>query len=234
MLPQFRVEVMEGRCSDPRSSAPASCSMSGASRESSCARTTSREHACSTVHLLTFDLGRATLLVVRTEGWRVAEGDSPASRRTIAAKLEHLFRSVPGPRGEYSLEEVAAGIRARGGPTVSASYIWQLRKGVKDNPTKKHMEALADFFGIPASYFFDDEAAGRIEAELEMLAALRDAGVRRVALRAAGLSPRSLEAIQTIIEGAREVEGLRDSSSAANVPQPGLDDRADSDASGDP
>lgn len=139
----------------------------------------------------------------------MAEGGLPA-RRTIAAKLEHLFRTVPGPRGEYTLEDVAAGIRERGGPTVSSSYIWQLRKGIKDNPTKKHMEALAEFFGVPAAYFFDDEAAERIEAELSMLGALRDAGVRRVALRAAGLSPRSLAAIQTIIETVREVEGLRD------------------------
>ena len=172
--------------------------------------------ACSshpTLYLLPFDAigGRCpALLVVTVGGMGVAEGGGPAPRRTIAEKLENLFRTVQGPRGEYSLEEVAAGIRERGGPTISASYIWQLRKGVKDNPTKKHMEALADFFGVPAAYFFDDEAAERIEAELAMLAALRDAGVRRVALRAAGLSPGTLAAIQAIIESAREVEGLRD------------------------
>lgn len=136
------------------------------------------------------------------------EGGPPAPRRTIAEKLEHLFHAVPGSHGEYSLEDVAAGIREQGGPTISASYIWQLRKGIKDNPTKKHMEALADFFGVPAAYFHDDEAAARVEAELAMLSALRDSGVRRVALRATGLSPRSLQAIQAIIESARELEGL--------------------------
>jgi transcriptional regulator with XRE-family HTH domain len=149
-------------------------------------------------------------MVMRMGGTGVAEGGFPAPRRTIAEKLENLFHTVAGPRGEYSLDDVATGIRQRGGPTISASYIWQLRKGVKDNPTKKHMEALADFFGVPAAYFFDDDAAARIEAELGMLAALRDAGVRGVALRAAGLSPRSLAAIKTIIESAREVEGLPD------------------------
>lgn len=162
-------------------------------------------------------------MVARMEGAGVAKGSFPAPRRTIAEKLEHLFRTVPGPRGEYSLDDVAAGIRERGGPTISASYIWQLRKGVKDNPTKKHMEALADFFGVPAAYFFDDGAASRIEAELDMLAALRDAGVRGVALRAAGLSPRSLAAIKTIIESAREVEGL------PNMP-PGAEGRGARDA----
>lgn len=171
-------------------------------------------------YLLTFDYPSGmTLLVVRTGGLGVAQGDPPGPRRSVAEKLEHLFRTVSGPRGEYSLEEVATGIRERGGPTVSASYIWQLRKGVKDNPTKKHIEALADFFGVPASYFFDDDAAGRIEAELEMLAALRDAGVRRVAMRAVGLSPQSLEAIQTIIESVRQVEGLADPSAAHQAPR---------------
>ena len=72
------------------------------------------------------------------------------------------------------------------------------------------MEALADFFGVPVSYFLDDDDAVRIDAELAMLAALRDAGVRRVALRAAGLSPKSLSAIQVIVERARELEGLRE------------------------
>ncbi len=146
----------------------------------------------------------------RAEGARVAQEPPRAPRRSFAEKLEGLFHSVTGPRGEYTLDEVAAGIRDSGGPTISASYIWQLRKGIKDNPTKKHMEALADFFGVPVAYFHDDDAAARIEAELETLTALRDAGVRRVALRAAGLSPQSLAAIASIIESARQVEGLGD------------------------
>lgn len=138
------------------------------------------------------------------------EGSRP---RTVAEKLDHLFRTVRGSRGEYSLEEVAAGIRDRGGPTISASYIWQLRKGVKDNPTKRHMEALADFFGIPAGYFFDDAAAEQVESELALLAAMRDAGVHRVALRASGLSAESLAALAEMIDRVRTLEGLPDDSS---------------------
>src|SRR5438270_311624 len=107
-----------------------------------------------------------------------------APRRTLAHKLERLFHTMhPKDRGEYSLEEVAEGIRQRGGPTISATYIWQLRKGLKDNPTKKHLEALADFFGVSPLYFFDDEAAARIDAELRLLIALRDGPVRHLALR---------------------------------------------------
>ncbi len=130
---------------------------------------------------------------------------------TLAQKLDRLFKTVrPRDGGEFTFEEVAEGIRGRGGPTVSATYIWQLRKGIRDNPTKKHLEALADFFGVAPSYFFDDEAAARIDRELQLLAALRDAGVRRLALRARGLSPESLTTIASMIERVRELEGVPD------------------------
>src|SRR5438045_6041845 len=112
---------------------------------------------------------------------------------TLAAKIDRLFAAVhPRARGEYSHEEVAEAIRGRGGPTISATYVWQLRKGIRDNPTKKHLEALADFFGVAPAYFFDDAAAERIDAELNLLVAIRDAQVRQLALRASGLSTESL------------------------------------------
>jgi transcriptional regulator with XRE-family HTH domain len=136
--------------------------------------------------------------------------DGPAGV-TLADKVDRLFRTVHSrDGGEYSFEEVAEAIRQRGGPTISATYIWQLRRGLRDNPTKKHLEALADFFGVPPSYFFEDEVARRVEAELELLAALRDAGVHRLALRASGLSPESLHTIAGMIERVRQLEGLPD------------------------
>jgi transcriptional regulator with XRE-family HTH domain len=139
--------------------------------------------------------------------------------RSLASKLDHLFRTIrPRSGGEYSFEEVAEGVRERGGPTISATYVWQLRRGIRDNPTKRHLEALAGFFGVPPAYFFDDEATERIDAELELLNALRDASVRQIALRASGLSPKSLDAITDMVERVRELEGLPD--------VPGADDTA--------
>lgn len=133
---------------------------------------------------------------------------------SLAEKLNHLFHTVhPRNRGEYSNEEVAESIRSSGGPTISATYLWQLRKGLRDNPTKKHLEALAEFFGVSPAYFFDDEAAAHIKAELELLAALRDASVRQLALRASGLSPESLSALAEMIERVRQLEGLPDPTS---------------------
>ncbi len=132
-----------------------------------------------------------------------------AQPQTLADKLDRLFRTIhPAGRGEFTPDEVAAAIRERGGPTISGTYIYMLRKGQRDNPTKKHLEALATFFGVPPTYFFDEATAARVAAELDLLVALRDAPVREIALRATGLSPRSLATLREVVERVRELEGL--------------------------
>lgn len=131
-------------------------------------------------------------------------------RPSLAHKIDRLFRTLqPAGRGEYTYQEVADAVRAAGGPTISATYVWQLRRGLRDNPTRKHLEALAGFFGVPASYFFDDDVT-RIDGELDLLAALRDQGVRHLALRSAGLSSDSLSVLAEMVERVRQLEGLRE------------------------
>src|SRR5947209_2405406 len=125
--------------------------------------------------------------------------EAPAGQ--LAAKLDRLFGAVhPRGGGEYTYREVAEGIRARGFAPISATYIWQLRTGQRSNPTMKHVEGLAAFFGVPVNYFFNDEVATRIDAELDLLVALRDGHIRQIALRAVGLSAESLQAIAEMIE----------------------------------
>ncbi|MEU4738997.1 helix-turn-helix transcriptional regulator [Actinosynnema sp. NPDC023658] len=134
----------------------------------------------------------------------MTEESAPES---LADRLDRLFRAVH-PRGgrEYTYEEVAAAIREQG-VTISHTYVWQLRKGLRDNPTKRHLEALAQFFGVPPAYFLDDDTSG-VREQLELLVALRDNAVRSLAMRAADLSPASIHAIRSMIEQARIVEGL--------------------------
>ena len=137
----------------------------------------------------------------------MAEQPEAARSRTVGEKLEHLFRTVRRPdRREYSNEEVATAILTEQGETISSSYIWYLRTGQRDNPTFKHLNALAKFFGVPAAYFFDEETTERVEAELALLTAMQDAGVREVALRAARLSPASLRTISEVITRVSELE----------------------------
>ncbi|MDJ0460194.1 helix-turn-helix domain-containing protein [Streptomyces sp. H27-C3] len=131
---------------------------------------------------------------------------------TFAQLLDHLFREVhPPARGPYTYTEVAEGIQeASGGEGkgLTASAIQQLRTGAKKNPTRHTIKALAGFFGVPAGYFFDEETAERARAEIAVLAAMRDQGVRTVALRANGLSTESLQMLSAVIEQARRLEGL--------------------------
>ncbi|WP_457029011.1 XRE family transcriptional regulator [Kitasatospora sp. P5_F3] len=120
---------------------------------------------------------------------------------TLADRIDRLFEVVRGPdREPYRNEEVARACREATGETFSATYLWQLRTGRRDNPTKRHLEALAQFFQVPPAYFFDDEQSARIAEELQLLGALRDAGVRDVALRAVSLSPEGLGTISDMIE----------------------------------
>jgi len=133
-------------------------------------------------------------------------GREPGS--SLAGKLNHLFANMtPAGRAPYTVEEVARAITATGIP-ISGSYIWLLRKGQRDNPTLRHLEGLAKFFGVPPAYFFDDEITTAVDAELSLLTALRDAEVQRIALRTAGLSTKSLKSIGEVIERVRELEGL--------------------------
>lgn len=140
-------------------------------------------------------------------------------RRSLADRLNHLFAMVhPADRGPYSNEEVAQAIRHDGGE-ISRAYIAYLRNGERTNPTMQHLEALAAFFGVKPSYFFDEDSATSTDAELDLLLAIRDSGVRTIALRAAGLSPQSIKTVTDIIERVRDLEGLP--TEPQSPPEPG-------------
>ena len=128
----------------------------------------------------------------------------------LAAKIERLFDAVRRPdREHYSNEDVARACREATGESFSATYLWQLRTGRRDNPTKRHLEALAGFFQVPAAYFFDDERGARIEEELALLAAMRDGAVREVALRAVTLSEDGLGTVADLVEAIARREARR-------------------------
>lgn len=131
----------------------------------------------------------------------MAEETPTSTRPALAERIETLFRVVRRPDGEpFSNEDVARACREATGETFSATYLWQLRTGRRANPTVRHVEALAQFFEVPATYFFDEEQAAAITRDLELLGALRDAGVRSVALRAVNLSPESIDTISDMID----------------------------------
>lgn len=137
-------------------------------------------------------------------------GNAGERKLTLAEKIDQLFKTMhPAGRGEYTYEEVVGGIQRLGLETMSITQLWELRNGKKTNPRKHQLEGLAAFFEIPAAYFLDDDESARaIHAELKLLTAMRDSRVKRIAARAADLSPEALGAVTDIIERLRRIQGL--------------------------
>jgi len=123
----------------------------------------------------------------------------------LAQRIDTLFKSVRPKGREYTYDEVAQGCEAAAG-TFSKTYVWQLRTGQRDNPTKRHLEALAAFFGVPVAYFFDDDAAARVDSQLELAVALRDAAIRDIALRAMTMDEATRRSVAQIV---REISHIR-------------------------
>ena len=96
----------------------------------------------------------------------------------------------------------------RNGTTCSPSYLWQLRTGAKDNPTMRHLEALACFFEVSPSYFFDDELTEFPDADIRQLVASRNETVRQMTVTLLGLSDESLNAVLNLACRLRTLEGL--------------------------
>jgi len=128
--------------------------------------------------------------------------------KTFADRLNYLFTTVrpPGEDREYTNSEVAAAT------DVSGSYIGYLRKGIRDNPSVDAVQALARFFGVRPSYLVDDEQdeelAARAEAQLKLVRALENPGIKRLAMRAAEaeLSSAALDAIAAMIDEVGKLE----------------------------
>jgi transcriptional regulator with XRE-family HTH domain len=127
----------------------------------------------------------------------------------LAERIDCLFRTHLSPRGrEFTYREAASAMSAHNGITFSSAYLWQLRTGAKDNPTIRHIEALARFFDVSPSYFFDDELTDLPEAELRLLAATKHGLPRATATSLVGLSDDSLDAVLQLTGRLRALEGL--------------------------
>jgi transcriptional regulator with XRE-family HTH domain len=147
----------------------------------------------------------------------MAQGEE--RKNVLAERLNHLFETVhPPDRGPYLLREVVDAINAEADENlISAGYLSMLRSGQRTEPSHSRLAAIARFFGVPVEYFSDDATAEKANRQIEIAAALRDSGVRAIALRSAGLSERSLQAILAMVESARQLEDLPDDPPAGSA-----------------
>ncbi|MDQ7805579.1 XRE family transcriptional regulator [Amycolatopsis sp. A133] len=128
--------------------------------------------------------------------------------RDFADKLNHLFAVTKSPGGDEYSNDFAADSITVAGTKISGTYIWQLRKRKRDNPTIKHVEGLAKFFGVPVNYFFDDDVTDRVDQQLRDLAAEQerlkanagDEEAQRIAMRAGELTPDRRQLVMDLLD----------------------------------
>ncbi len=124
-----------------------------------------------------------------------------SEERSFAERLAHLIATVhPPDRKPYSYREIAHGVAELTGVTMSATHVQQLAVGARKDPKRSHIQALAQFFGVPVTYFFDDEVAGQVDRQVEDVVAWRDTEARNLAQRAMRLSPRDRETVTALLD----------------------------------
>lgn len=127
----------------------------------------------------------------------------------LAAKVNELFDTMHKKnRAQLSNYAAAKGIEELTKVSITPQYLSQIRAGEKTNISVVKLRAIAEYFGIPASYLIESGTDERIKSQLEMLRIFRDAGVVDIATRVAGLSPQALVNVAAIADGLRALEEL--------------------------
>lgn len=108
------------------------------------------------------------------------KGDSWGGRVDFAQRLTRLFEETKRPDGKrWTLQYVADECVVRG-QSVTKAYILHLKAGQRTEPRLSLVEALADVFCVPVTYFTADYA-GRVTSDLlPVLVALQSPGLRRL------------------------------------------------------
>ncbi len=134
------------------------------------------------------------------------ESGSPPSRLpSFAERLNYLWDTRLSPRGTpYTLREVHEAT----GRKISMSYLSLLRKGGVAAPSGDKLQVLANFFGVPVSYFTADQVPEELAAsdiDDELRDALRNPMVRELALRAKTMGREEWELVLHMMQHARDI-----------------------------
>lgn len=137
----------------------------------------------------------------------------PTPEVDLAARIEHLFALRLRPDGKrWSMRQVMLAARERG-VALSVTFLNDLRKGEKDNPTRQQLLCMADIFGVSPNYFLsDDETIAHTNEKLRQLGALEDPRVADIAARARGLSDHDYRMLKALIDSAIRERDQRDES----------------------
>lgn len=115
------------------------------------------------------------------------------ARHTFAAQLNELFDRSP----QRTTSTAVAVALTEQGCYISTAYLSQLRTGVRTRPADRYVRAIAEYFDVPLSHFyetrFEDETDTGLERDLELIHMINDDAVRRLLCNAHGLSLVSLD-----------------------------------------
>ncbi len=117
-----------------------------------------------------------------------------AHKESFAAKLDRLFEEKRKPDGtQFTQTEVVDGTRG----VLTRVYLWKLRTGRAANPGIHVIQALAAFFGVTPSYFFESSEVGFEQPQKKQT---RDEMVEQIALRSSKLDEDGKQAVLYMIE----------------------------------
>lgn len=146
-----------------------------------------------------------------------ARRSEPLPEGSIAARLAYLMDIAhPPDRGPYLPDEVAEMTQRTAHP-LTASYVRQLRLGSRTNPTVDSLRVLAEVFGVPITFFFDERDQATLEADIDLAKALTAVDAESLTSSTAALSPASKKALAEII---RQLQAVQEASGASE-PRPG-------------
>ena len=128
-----------------------------------------------------------------------ARDDTDSQLPALAQRLETIISAYYRNRRRPSYKEMTKEIEQATGRPFSATYLWELTTGRKQNVTADHLHTLAEFFGVTRDYFTDPEVSERVRRKLEFAVALGNSKVRTIAARADGLSDEHLEAVLAVV-----------------------------------
>lgn len=107
---------------------------------------------------------------------------------TIAERLHHLVETHRRPNGKrWSIRQIEAGVAQRGFVGTTRNVIETLLNGSVTDPKMSHLLALAEFFGVPVTYFLESQDAIAEEDAL-ISRAMQDRQIRRIVVETARLS----------------------------------------------
>ncbi|SLF51732.1 hypothetical protein [Mycobacteroides abscessus] len=122
---------------------------------------------------------------------------------------EKLTQLIDGlGKSDMSDAKLAAEISEASGVKFTRQYFWELRTGKVTDPKLGVITALANYFRVKPSYFTDPGMDESNSKRMKLLAAMREGGVEGLSLRATGLSDATIARVTTILDSARELEGL--------------------------